>query len=379
MVPARRFDLDWLRIGAFALLILYHTGMFYVSWDWHVKSRFAGPSLEPLMLSVNPWRLDLLFFISGVATRFLSDRTTPGALARNRFHRLFWPLIFAMFVIVPPQAFLEIVTKINYPDSYWDFYLLYATGQGHWCREDCMIVPTWNHMWFVAYLLVYSLILCAGMALWPKRGQDASPRPTPAWIGPAFLILPWLYLWAARYWLLPIFGITHALVNDFYAHASYGALFVLGFMVAKNEVIFETATRFRHAALILALLGFCGVLFIRALPDEQFNASPLYPIFGRGVHELQAWAAIIALLGYARHHLANADGPWRRWLTKAVFPFYIIHQTVIVVAAYQLDRLALPLVIEVSILLSITFAACFATAWIAGRSKPLGVVLGWAP
>jgi hypothetical protein len=185
MVPARRFDLDWLRIGAFALLILYHTGMFYVSWDWHVKSRFAGPSLEPLMLSVNPWRLDLLFFISGVATRFLSDRTKPGALARNRFHRLFWPLIFAMFVIVPPQAFLEIVTKINYPDSYWDFYLLYATGQGHWCREDCMIVPTWNHMWFVAYLLVYSLILCAGMALWPKRGQDASPRPTPAWIGPA--------------------------------------------------------------------------------------------------------------------------------------------------------------------------------------------------
>ncbi len=169
------------------------------------------------------------------------------------------------------------------------------------------------------------------------------------------------------------------MVNDFYAHASYGALFVLGFMVAKNEVIFETATRFRHAALILALLGFCGVLFIRALPDEQFNASPLYPIFGRGVHELQAWAAIIAMLGYARHHLANADGPWRRWLTKAVFPFYIIHQTVIVVAAYQLDRLALPLVIEVSILLSITFAACFATAWIAGLSKPLGVVLGWAP
>jgi peptidoglycan/LPS O-acetylase OafA/YrhL len=40
----RRTDLDWIRIGAFALLILYHVGMFYVpsDWDWHVKSRWSS-------------------------------------------------------------------------------------------------------------------------------------------------------------------------------------------------------------------------------------------------------------------------------------------------------------------------------------------------
>ena len=32
----RRYDLDWLRIIAFGLLILYHVGMFYVTWGWHV-------------------------------------------------------------------------------------------------------------------------------------------------------------------------------------------------------------------------------------------------------------------------------------------------------------------------------------------------------
>ena len=38
--PSQRlFFLDWLRIGAFALLVLYHVGMYYVSWSWHVKSR----------------------------------------------------------------------------------------------------------------------------------------------------------------------------------------------------------------------------------------------------------------------------------------------------------------------------------------------------
>jgi hypothetical protein len=49
----RRLDLDWLRIIAFGLLILYHTGMFYVSWDFHVKSSRAGPAIEPLMLLTN--------------------------------------------------------------------------------------------------------------------------------------------------------------------------------------------------------------------------------------------------------------------------------------------------------------------------------------
>ena len=64
----RRYDLDWLRIGAFALLILYHVGMYYVTWDWHVKSPDAGAALEPLMLLTSPWRLSLLFLISGAAT-----------------------------------------------------------------------------------------------------------------------------------------------------------------------------------------------------------------------------------------------------------------------------------------------------------------------
>ena len=46
---ARLFFLDWVRILAFALLIVYHIGMYYVSWPWHVKSVGAGPALEPWM------------------------------------------------------------------------------------------------------------------------------------------------------------------------------------------------------------------------------------------------------------------------------------------------------------------------------------------
>ena len=91
VAPERRVDLDWVRIGAFGLLILYHVGMFYVSWDWHIKSAQPVAALEPLMLVLNPWRLALLFLVSGVATRFMLRKTAAGALLRARSSRLLDP------------------------------------------------------------------------------------------------------------------------------------------------------------------------------------------------------------------------------------------------------------------------------------------------
>ena len=105
----RRYDLDALRIFAFTLLIFYHVGMFYVSWDWHVKSRFASTAIEPLMRLVNPWRLALLFIISGIAVRHMAERMEPLAFVKRRLLRLGLPLLFGILVIVPPQTFFQLL------------------------------------------------------------------------------------------------------------------------------------------------------------------------------------------------------------------------------------------------------------------------------
>jgi len=149
----RLFFLDWVRIIAFLLLILYHVGMYYVSWDWHVKSVAASTAIEPLMMLSSPWRLSLLFLISGVASSFMLDKIGAGPFLRQRSVRLLVPLVFGMFVIVPPQAFFEVVEKVAYQGSYAQFMRLYVTGYGDFCRgTDCLDMPTWNHLWFVAYL-----------------------------------------------------------------------------------------------------------------------------------------------------------------------------------------------------------------------------------
>ena len=119
----RRYDLDWLRVIAFGLLILYHVGMFYVTWDWHVKSEYASPAAEPIMRLINPWRLALLFFISGVAARFATDKA--GSLRRfaaSRITRLGLPLVFGLYVWVVPQAYFQVLQSGEFTASIAAFY-----------------------------------------------------------------------------------------------------------------------------------------------------------------------------------------------------------------------------------------------------------------
>ena len=70
----RRYDLDWLRVIAFALLMLFHTGMMFSVWDWHVKNLETSESLSLIMGFLHSWRMPLLFFISGSAIWFAMDR-----------------------------------------------------------------------------------------------------------------------------------------------------------------------------------------------------------------------------------------------------------------------------------------------------------------
>ncbi|MCC5095126.1 acyltransferase family protein [Xanthomonas campestris pv. incanae] len=106
----RRHDLDWLRVIAFGLLVLYHVGMDYVTWDWHVKSPTTHLMLEPLMLLSSPWRMSLLLLISGVATAFML-RSRPEGLLYRRSRQLLLPLLFGMAVIVPPQSYYQVVEQ----------------------------------------------------------------------------------------------------------------------------------------------------------------------------------------------------------------------------------------------------------------------------
>lgn len=95
-----------------------------------------------------------------------------------------------------------------------------------------------------------------------------------------------------------------------------------------------------------------------------------------GLQSTQTITMILALMGFARNHLAHSDGPIRRTLTEGIFPFYIIHQTLIVVLAYNFNRLHLPVLLEAAILITLTTAGCGMTYLIVRRINILRPVFG---
>lgn len=95
----------------------------------------------------------------------------------------------------------------------------------------------------------------------------------------------------------------------------------------------------------------------------------------RLIYAIDQWAFIAAVLGYGARYL-NRGGPWLRYLTGGVFCFYIVHQTITVVAAYHLSKLALPQGLEAGLLIAVTFGGCWAAYEVALRLGPLGLLLG---
>ncbi len=356
----RRYDLDWVRIGAFMLLIFFHVGMYYVTWDWHVKSPYASATIEPLMLLSHPWRLTLLFLISGVATGYLLDAQGTRGFLGQRSVRLLVPLLFGMAVIVPPQSYLQVVEKLRYAGSYLDFLRLYFTGYHGFCQPSgCLALPTWNHLWFVAYLWVYTVLLHFGIRLMPGLPTALRSFVELRLAGVGVLVWPALYFVVARVLLAARFPTTYAVVGDWYSHAQYGAVFLLGFSLAGTRAPWLTLERARWGALGVAVLAWAYLCAYLGTYEHSPEVPPHALLMtARFAYGLEQWAAIVAVLGFARRHLVH-DSPARRYLTAAVFPVYILHQTVIVVCAHSLQPANLNPGVEGPLLVLVTAAVSF--------------------
>src|ERR1700744_1486686 len=163
---ARKYFLDWLRVLAFGFLIFFHVGMLYVTWHYNLKSPRLVPGLEGLMNALSGFRLPLLFFISGVASRFLIARLGPGAFAADRVRRLLPVILFGMLVVIPPQTYVELVSKGVTHQTYWDFWVhSYLAADQTMVRPLHKTMPTWDHLWFIVYLFFYALLFALAFRL----------------------------------------------------------------------------------------------------------------------------------------------------------------------------------------------------------------------
>ncbi|MVM36974.1 acyltransferase family protein [Spirosoma sp. HMF3257] len=331
----RRYDLDWLRIIAILTLIFYHTGMIYVSWGFHIKSAEHSLPMEYVMSWLHRWRMPLLFFISGAGTFFALKKRSYGTYAGERVRRLFVPLVFGMFVIVPPQIYVEWLFRGRFSGSYTEFYPEVFKFQPY---QDGGAggAFSWHHLWFICYLFLYSL-LSIPLFKWLK--SESGQRFTDK-IG-RLIARPGGSLWLVGLLLFNdvlLGGLfpheTHALVNDWAYFMKNLILFWLGYLLISRRTFWETIADQRRYFLIATVISTVILYSFRFLVDQDAfdNSRLVITLFSFNGLAL-TWFSVLATIAYGYRYL-NWNHRFLPQLNEAVYPFYIIHQTVILLIGY---------------------------------------------
>ncbi len=332
---SRRYDLDWLRVLAIIAVLYFHTAMLFVSeWDWHIKNN----EVSNLWLEFNYWlskfRMPLLFFISGVGSFFALRKRSGWQYLKERNHRLIVPLIFAIFVIVPPQIYFERLFDGEAYASYLDFYPTVFKFEAYPKGNT-----SWHHMWFVLYLFIYSAI---GLPffLWLRTEKvnhtlQLLTEKMPS--GLIYLIaLPTVVLfvlWTSR------FEGTNDLIHDYGWLPYWFSFFMAGYIVAASPKLWEFIEVHRKWSLQLAVASIVFINYFRwnqLEPWEVYGAqwkshSVSYLLLA--VMGVNGWLWLLAILGYGKRYL-NRPSKLLNYANEGIYPFYILHQTVIVALGY---------------------------------------------
>ncbi len=339
---ARKYFLDWLRVIAFGLLTLFHVGLLYASWGYVYKSPRIVPEVEWILILFSPWRLALLFFISGVASRFLLAKLSPGPFARDRVRRLIPVILLGMFVINPTQNYIELLTEGQIEPGYLRFWLSsYLAMEPYPGR----IFPTWDHLWFLVYLFVYVLGLALLSRLW-RSGFSAS-RPTNGISLPLLVVVPALWLGVTNFLVSEVRPATFALIDDWAVHLRSAGMFATGVACAFRDGFWDWVRNRRRTLCASACTLLAVTLVLRGIHVPSGEALQAF------ANGLYAWAAILTLSGFSAEHLRR-NSTALTYLTVAVLPIYVLHQPVMILAAFLLFPLEIPVAIEGALLVATT-------------------------
>jgi len=330
---SRQTYLDWLRIMAIMAVLFFHAAMAFVNeWEWHIKNKETSALLLEFNFFLHLFRMPLLFFISGTVTWFMLQRRSSGSFIGLRFRRLLVPLLFGMLVIVPPQVYLERLTQ-GFKGNFIDFYPnTFSTGA--YPSGDL----SWHHLWFIAYLFLYDIIF-AGIFKWciSEKGREKLNRINKLAEGKRIYLLavPGIVLYTVLSYRFPQ---TSDLIHD-YCYFFYWLFFLLaGFVCINFPALMDSLEKNRRTSLLFAIITIFLINYIRWNELEPYrlfeNGQSEWGIYlFRSLFPVTAWSWVFTAIGYGKRYL-NKKHKALDYLNQAVYPFYILHQTVIVIIVY---------------------------------------------
>jgi len=289
--------------------------------------------------------------LSGAGTYFALGKRTSGQYLSERFKRLVIPLAFGIFTLVPVQVYIE---KINQFSSLVEYYPHMFEGiypEGNF---------SWHHLWFIAYLFVISLFISPFLNF--LRSEKFQRFTT--WIE-RIVIIPFalnifiIPLLLSQIILRPFFETeTNDLVNDWASITYYIIFFFAGFILLPVRNITEAMRKYR----LLYLAEVIAVTIVMFKVPYMTRSEESGEIIRDVSSIFLAWSCAVTAIGFAKQYF-NKNSPLRKLANEAIYPFYLLHQPVIVITGYFTIQLDVAVVWKVIIVLLSSFTLTTSIYW----------------
>lgn len=335
----RRYDIDWLRVIATGVIFLFHTARFFNDDDWHIKNNLTNYGASVFVSFIVQWIMPLFFVLSALGILYALVKRSNGQYLLERFQRLVIPLVFGIFTIIPPQVYIERITHRQFSGSFIQFLPHYFDGMYGFGGNFAWMGL---HLWYLLMLFLFSLLTLPLFRLLLKTDFMPSLLSFFHKSGMIFLLSIPIILIELLVNTQPD-GIG---IHDFggWSPLSYLVIFILGYLISLDSRFQETLTRHAWLALVLGVVvtmgGFLIVRFFHLSDRDELFAV---------LRGFNTWTWLVAFMGLAARYLNFSNGVLK-YTSEASLPFYILHQSVIVIIAFFLANISLSVPVKYSLL-----------------------------
>lgn len=344
MDSGRKYYIDWIRVIAIGLLLIYHVAIGFQPWGvmiGFITTKEPWVASWAPMAMLNVWRIPLLFFVSGMGVYFAMQQRNAKQLILERASRILLPFVFGMFAIVPLHM---LIWRYHY-----NMNLIYSWGPGH--------------LWFLGNIFIYVLVLSPIFFYLKKHENSVGVM----WIKKTISHPIGILLIAAA--LAAEALIIKPVPFELYAMTWHG--FVLGFLaflfgfffVMSGQAFWTMISKWRWLLLVLGL----GLFVVRTY---YFGINtPGYAIAAESL----CW--ILSVLGFGSMYL-NKPGKALNYLSQAAYPVYILHMFFLYLGSLLIFPLPVYIPLQFVLVLLFTLGGCFMTFEVVRRVKYLRPLFG---
>lgn len=364
--PERRYDIDWLRVILFGLLIPFHVaiGVYWSTYGEDINPNITDDpddrkeiaeegndytydsvdSTSMFLHWMHQWRLAALFMISGMGTAFAFKRRSWKTFLTERLQRLLVPMFFGMWTvgfaggIITGSADLEGNTVL---DTLIAFILhVFLTSFVFWIPLFGKIIAL-GHLWFLWNLFLYSL-LCVPIFHIVQKNVDGTLATALRSIfnirfGLGIFILFPTLLAITELMFKPWFP---GFIGIGYEWVWYLAFFLFGYIciISRDRYYEFLDTNRKVITVVTMLLTIAFVIFrLQQHEDgvpymdggwiEQGIFHNEMTVLGCFIHSFHAWFWCLTIFAWSSH-LLNKKSSSLTYLNQGVYPFYIVHMPI---------------------------------------------------